>query len=196
MALLVVAITPISMTHRWYDTEIADYLDDGYLTELGLETYSLFVFSQFTTQLFLNLSVACYLSVMLLFTSLTMMHINAIQDEVMTIVSANSSSFDLTRYLEAKGKIVSLKRGSYFSTQLLTFTAAINIISFMFMLWYFHYSFIKSTSSSSDDDDAYADDAYVGHLTYTGMIIYDFYLFPYLLKGSIMTLLLLSSSSL
>ena len=171
------------MTHSFYENEYADYLDDGTLTEYGQQTYSLYVFNQITTGLFLNLSVACYLSVMMLFTSLTMMQINAIQDEVMTIVSVNSNSFDLNKYLEAKGKIVSLKRGSYFSTQLLTFTAAINLISFMFILWYYHYSFIKSTSSN--DDDANDDDAYVDHVTYSQMIIYDFYQLPYLLKGTI-----------
>jgi hypothetical protein len=188
MALLVIAIIPTSMTHSYYETEFGDNYEDGTSTEFGQQTYSLYVFSQFTGNLFANLAVACYLSVMLLFTSLTMMHINAIQDEVMTIVSANSSSFDLTKYLEAKGKIVSLKKGSYFSTQLLTFTAAINIISFMFYIWSNHYSFIKSTSSNGDD--AYADDDYVEHLTYSDMIINDFRLFPYLLKGSIIALLL------
>ena len=178
MAVLVIAITPINMTRSYYEDEFVDYEDDGILTEVGEQTYSLYVFNRFASNLFFNLSVACYLSVVLLFTSLSMMHINAIQDEVMTVVSAKSNSFDLNKYLEAKGRIVTLMRGSYFSTQLLTFTAAINIICFMSELWYYHYSFIKSTSS--DADDAF-------HVTYSDMIISDFYLLPFLLKGNFMS---------
>ena len=177
MTVLVIVITPIGMTRSYYETEYADYLDEGTLTEYGQQTYSLFLFSTFTIDLFMNLAVSCYLSVVLLFTSLTMMYINAIQDEMMTIVSAKSSSFDLNKYLEAKGKLVSLKDAFYFSTQLLTFTAAINTISLLFMLGYFHYSLIKSISGN--DDNAYM--AY----TYSEMMIDDFRQFPFLLKGTI-----------
>ena len=194
MALLVIAIDPIMMTHNYYEAQFIDYYDDGKLSQYGEQTYSLYVFNRFTARLFFNLSVACYLSVMLLFTSLTMMHINAIQEEVMKIVSTKSSCF-LNKYLEAKRKIVSLKKGSYFSTQLLTFTAAINVISLMFRFWYFHYSYIKSSSSTDDD-------AYVIPLNYNNMIFSDFSQFPFLLKGNtniyinISPLLLLLSSSL
>jgi len=176
MALLVIAIDPISMTRSWYETELVDNLDDGDLDEFGEETYSLFVFNRFTTILFFNLSITCYLSVILLFTSLTMMHINAIQEEVVSIVSASSSNFELDKYLEAKTKITSLKNGSYFSTQLLTFTAAINIICFMFQLWFYHYSFNMTRTDNNDD--------YVARLNYSEVLVVDFYLLPYLLKGS------------
>ena len=106
-----------------------------------------------------------------------MMHINAIQEEVVSIVSANSSYFELDKYLEAKMKITSLKNGSYFSTQLLTFTAAINMICFMFQLWFYHYSF-NMTRTDNDDD-------YVAKLNYSEMLVLDFCLLPYLLKGYI-----------
>ena len=178
MTILVIAINPISMTRSWYETEVFtnNNYDDGELSEFGDQTYSLYVFRRFTYSLFFNITVTCYLSVMLLFTTLTMMHINAIQKEVMTIVSTVSNSFELSRYLEAKGKIVSLKNGSYFSIQLLAFTAAVNVIAFLFQLWYLHYSVIKSVSGSNDDD------AYVNN--YIGMIIYDLSLLPFLLKGN------------
>ena len=138
MAILVIAIDPITMTHSWYETEVLtnNNYDDVELSEFGEQTYSLYVFRIFTYSLFFNLTVACFLSVMLLFTSLTMMHINAIQKDVMMIVSASSSSFQLGEYLEAKGQIVKLKNGSYFSTQLLTFTAALNVIGFLFHLFF------------------------------------------------------------
>jgi len=172
MTVLVIVICPFIMTRSYYDA------DDG-----NLYSYSLYVFNQFTDDLFFNLSVACYLSVVLLFTSLTMMHINAIQDEMMAIVSAKSSSFDLEKYLEAKGKIVSLKNTFYFSTQLLTFTAGINTISLIFMLWYGHYWFIHYTSS--DDDD------YWSPITYSTMIINDLNLRPYLLKGNLIIIIII-----
>ena len=177
MALLVIAINPIEMTRSYYENEIVDNYDDGILIEHGQQTYSMFKFNRFTTSLVFNLSVACYLSVMLLFTSLTMMHIITIQDEVVTILSVKTSdTFNLDEYLKAKEKIVSLKNGSSFSTQLLMLTAGINMISFMFHLWYYHYSFIQSYSINTDDE-------YFIHLTYSGMIVKDLYLVPYLLKG-------------
>ena len=87
MALLVVVISPMDMTHNYYDSEYIDYFNYATLTDNGQQTYSLFVFNRFTVHLFFNLSVACYLSVVLLFTSLRMMQINTIQDEIILILS-------------------------------------------------------------------------------------------------------------
>ena len=180
MALLVIAIEAIMMTHWWYDNEVVsnNNYDDGELSKFGEQTYPLYMFHRFTYGLFFNMTVACYLSVMMLFLSLTMKQINYIQEEVMTIVNAKSlsGSFELDKYLDAKGRIVKLKNASYFSAQLLTFTAAINVICFLFFLWYYHYSFIKSTSSNDDYDDGYDQN-------YSGMIIYELGLIPFLLKG-------------
>ena len=177
MVLLIIVIVPITMTRNYYENAYTNYSDDVYLNEIGLQTYPLFIFKKMSSNLILNLTVACYLAVMMLFTSLTMMHINVIQEEVITIVYANNNSLAMDKYLQAKGKIISLNNRSYFSTQLLTLTAAINVISFMFRLWYNHNSYIKSTSSYDTADD------FINHVTYSEMLLRNLYLFPYLIKG-------------
>jgi len=180
MVLLIAAIDPISMTRSWYESEFVDHYDDGHLNEYGEQTYPLFVFNRFTVNIFFNLSVTCYLSVVLLFTSVTMKLICICQGNVIQIVNAKSS-FELDKYMAVKQRITSLKNGTYFSSQLLTFTASINLITFIFVLWFNHYVFIKTASSNSIDDDSSS--AY--SVDYSAMLTHDFIQLPYLLKGTI-----------
>ena len=180
VVLFIAAIDPISMTSSWYESEFVDHYDDGHLKAYGEQTYSLFVFNRFTVNIFFNLSVACYLSVVLLFTSVTMKLICICQGDVIQIVSAKNN-FELDKFMAAKQKIISMKNGTYFSSQLLTFTASINLITFIFVLWFNHYVFIKTTNSNSVDDDSSS--AY--SVDYSAMLTHDFIQLPYLLKGTI-----------
>jgi hypothetical protein len=159
MALLVITIDPFTMTRSTYK----EYDDDEYLTNTGQHTYPLFAFCQFTNNLFLNLSVTCYLTVMLLFTSLSLMQIKTIQQHMIEMIDTNTLITD--DYMDAKDEIMSLKNGSYLSAQLLTITAGINVVAFLFFMWYNSYYHIS------------------GAYTYGDMILNDFVAFPYLLKG-------------
>jgi len=159
MALLVITIDPFNMTRSTYK-EYGD--DDDYLNKFGIQTYPSFAFSQFTTVIFLNLSVTCYLTVMLLFTSLSLMQIKTIQQHMIEMIDTNTLITD--DYMDAKDEIMSLKNGSYLSAQLLTITAAINVVAFLFTMWLNSYLHIS------------------GAITYGEMILYDFIAFPYLLK--------------
>jgi hypothetical protein len=178
IALLVIIINPYTMTRNIYKDEFVDK-DDGNLSEYGEQSYPLFVFNRFTVNIFFSLSVTCYLSVVLLFKSFSMKLICTMQADAMKII--NTDKFELDKYLAVKQKIISLKNGAYFSSQLLTFTAAINVITFIFVLWFNHYVFIKTTNGNSVDDDsssAYAVD-------YSAMLTHDFIQLPYLSKGTI-----------
>jgi len=157
MALLVITIDPFGMTRSTYK----EY-DDDYLTKTGQQTYPLFAFNSLTF-LFLNLSVTCYLTVMLLFTSLSLMQIKTIQQNMIEMIDTNTLITD--DYMDAKDEIMSLKNGSYLSAQLLTITAAINVVAFLFYMWLNSYHHIS------------------GAITYGEMILDDFFAFPYLLKG-------------
>jgi hypothetical protein len=133
MVLLVIVIDPIFMTRNVYN----DFDDDDYLKKTGIPTYSNYAFSIFTGNLFLNLSVTCYLTVMMLFTSLSLKQINHLLMYVIKMIDTNTLVTD--HYMDAKDKIISLKNGSYLSVQLLTITAAINVIAFMFSIWFHSY---------------------------------------------------------
>jgi hypothetical protein len=159
MSLLVIAIDPISMTRSFYK----EIDDDDYLNKTGQQNYNLFAFCEFTTALFLNLAVTCYLTVMLFFTSLSLMQIKTLQEYMITMIDTGTLLTD--HYMDTKDKIISLKRGSYLSAQLLTIIAGINVICFMFVMWFESYYYINGIG------------------TYQEMIIYDLYAFPYLLKG-------------
>ena len=176
--LLIAAIDPVSMTSSWYESEFVDHYDDGHLNEYGEQSYSLFVFNRFTVNIFFSLSVTCYLSVVLLFKSFSMKLICTMQADAMKII--NTDKFELDKYLAVKQKIISLKNGTYFSSQLLTFTAAINVITFMFLLWLNHHKYIKATNGNSYDDDNY----YL-HVDYSTMLIHYFEGLSYLFKGTI-----------
>jgi len=163
MALLVVTIDPFFMTKSIYPDIISSNNDD-YNMKLGLRNYSAFVFNGFTTNLFLNLSVTCYLTVMLFLTSITLKQINTLQENIITMIQSNTLKSN--KYIEIKEKIITLKNGSYFSTQLLTFTAGINIVCFMYQIWVSSYNYRINKS-----------------IGYKEMIFFDFTLLPLLLKG-------------
>ena len=57
----------------------------------------------------------------------------------------------------------------------------------MFQLWFYHYSFLKSTGAIGHHDD----NNYYFHVSYSEMLIGVCFQLPYLLKGHRMTLLLL-----
>ena len=159
MALLVIAIDPIIITRSVYN----DFNDDYYLNKTAQKNYSLFSFCQLTTGLFYNLVITCYLTVMLFFTSVSLKQINTLQEYVIRMIDTDNLITD--RYMDAKDMIMSLKNGYYLSTQLLTITAAINVIGFMFYMWLGSY--------------------YYNNLFFTlrDTLLYDFVQFPYLLKG-------------
>jgi len=159
MALLVITIDPFTMIRSTYKDEV----DDDYRNKTGQQTYPLYAFCQFTTNALLNLSVTCYLTVMLLFTSLSLMQIKTIQQHMIEMIDTNTLITD--RYMDAKDEIMSLKNGSYLSAQQLTITAAINVVAFLFHMWLGSYRHISGT------------------YTYGEMILFDFFAFPYLLKG-------------
>ena len=168
MTLLVILIDPFGMTRTYYKTFTAYFDDDDdYLIKIGLQNYSLFVFNSFTTNFFLNLLVTSYLSVMLFFLSVSMGQIKSLQKCIIKMIDTNTLVTE--HYIDTKDKIISLKNGSYLSIQILTITAAINIITFMFMIWGTHYYYINST-----DDRPFS---------YKLMIFEDFFQLPYLLKG-------------
>jgi len=158
MALLVITIDPIGFTHKSYESYVSQF-DDDFLTKTGQQTYSLYVFSRFSI-LFLNLSVSAYLTVVMMFISLTFKQVTFIQESLML----DSDKLSCNQYLEAKMLILQLKNASYYSTQFLTFTALVNIVAFMFFLWFNHKIFISS---------------------YPDMILYDVLLLPLLFKGII-----------
>ena len=157
MVLLVIVIDPIYMTRSFYNSNINNY----YL--IIQRTYSLYAFNMFTGNLFLSLSVTCYLTVMMLFTSLSLKQIKHLLMYVIKMIDTNTLVTD--HYMDAKDKIISLKNGSYLSVQLLTITAAINVIAFMFIIWYSSYRYFQSLN------------------TYWQMIFFDFTVLPLLLKG-------------
>jgi len=163
MILLVISIDPIAMSRNFYTDIQADF-DDKFLHQAGAYTYSLYAFNIFTSGLFFNLSLACYLSVMVFFISLVLKQINALQENIIKMIDNNT--FTLTKYLDAKDNIITLRNGTYFSTELLTITAAINVIAFMFQLWSIHHYYLTK------------------NITYKEMIFYSFTLFPFLLKGN------------
>jgi len=159
IVLLVIVIDPIYMTRSVYNY----FDDDDYNKKTGIQTYSLFAFNVFTGNLFLSLSVTCYLTVMMLFTSLSLMQIRHLQEYVINMIDTNTLITD--HYMDMKDKIISLKDGSYLSVQFLTITAAINVIAFMFNIWYNSYQYFES------------------FISYGDMLFYDFSLLPFLLKG-------------
>ena len=91
------------------------------------------------------------------------MQIKTIQQHMIEMIDTNTLITD--RYMDAKDEIMSLKNGSYLSAQLLTITAGINVVAFLFYMWLNSYYHINSV------------------YTYGEMILYDFFAFPYLLKG-------------
>jgi len=161
MFLLTIIIDTLSMTRDSYDNFTISNNDD-YLKKTGENTYPLYVFSTFTTFLFLNISVLCYLTVMMFFTSLTLKQIRDLQENLIKMIDTNTLITD--HYMYLKEKIISLKSRSYLSALLLMITAAINVVCFMFDLWLGSYNYFNNIWS------------------YEEMIVFDLSTFPFLLK--------------
>ena len=167
MLLLAVTVDPFFMTYKHYKNFTAHYDDDDYLKKTGQQNYPLFVFNCFTTILFQNLLVTSYLTVMLFFVSVSINQIKSLQVYIINMIDTNTLVTD--NYTDAKNRIISLKNGSYLSTQILFITATINLVCFMFLVRLNRYNYTHST-----DDNPF---------TYKEMIFNDFSNLPYLLKG-------------
>jgi len=177
MTLLLIIINPFEMTPSNYNNNPSD---DYYLHVTGMKNYSLFVFNAFTADLCLNQAVTCYLTVMLFFTSISLKQINSLQEYVIKMIDTNS--LFTGHYMDAKNMIIDLKNGSYLSAQLLSFTAAINVIGFMFEIWWDSYLYINS-----NDDD------YI--ISYPTMIFADFDSLTFFFRGNIIIIFIIISSS-
>jgi hypothetical protein len=137
MSLLVIIIDPISITPRAYSDFITlAFNGDG--NNVGMQTYSLYVFYCVSSHISFNLMVTCYLSVLMLFISLTLAQTNVYQQGMLSHV--DTDTFKLEHYHSARDKIRNLLNDSYYSLQLATMTALVNIISFMFLLWRDHFT--------------------------------------------------------
>ena len=134
MTLEVITIDPFSMTSEMYRLSQADF-DDQYFADQHLhqEKYSLFVFDQFVSKMFLNLSVTCYLTVMVFLLSLIMKQVKTIQQYIVDLIE--TSTLSARNYNHAKDRIINLIKASYFPTELLMLTAGLNIMGFLFIIW-------------------------------------------------------------
>lgn len=164
MALFVIAIDPFFVSREFFIVfNNNNSQADDYTSKIGIRNYSIFAFNGFTTNLFLNLAVTCYLTLMLFLTSLSLKQIKTIQEYVIMMI--DTDTFSARNYLLAKDKIIMLKNGSYDSVEWLTFASAINVVSFMYILWYTKYQFMHS------------------NISLQAMVLYIFAQLPFLAKG-------------
>jgi len=190
MILLVIVIDPLSISKKTYDVNSGG-VDDDYRIKYGVQTYARYAFFQLTTNLFYNLSITCYLSIVMLFISLTLSQVKLMQND--TIISIDDDKLTCDQYMITKDKILYLQSESYLATQILTISAGINVLTFVFTVWLFHYNYKHYQNTL---------------FTYKEMLFLDFDEVPYLLKGkliiiiiitipyyTIITITLLSSSS-
>jgi len=170
MILVVIIIVPIVMNKKYYDNHFGIfYQNTNDKSKFGLQNYSMYVFNISMRFLFLALSITCYLTIVMMFISLTLQQIEVIQSEI--IIMLEDDTLTCEQYMIAKNKIIYLRNESNLSTQVLTITAALNIITFMFMIWYNHYHYNLNQYQHST------------------MILYDFFQLPALLKGMHFSLL-------
>ena len=88
------------------------------------------------------LASTSYLAVVLLFLSLSLMEVQTVQQDIVKAIEGNQMSCQ--EYMIAKDKIKYIQRESYFSLQVLVATAAINVIAFIYLLYYFRPLFERS----------------------------------------------------
>ena len=165
LVLLIVFVSSFGMTRSYYNN-VKQMNGDDYLGLIGDQRASLFIFYQFVTNLFYNLAVTFYLLVTMFFTSVSLKQIIGFQENIISMIETNKLETD--NYMYAKNKIITLKDGYYLSTQIVTITAGINVICFMFIIWLSNFYYIQNNITS-----------------YSTVIFYDFYQLPYLLKGYI-----------
>ena len=164
MTLLIIIINPLDISHSKYESSFVG--KENLKKTFGEPTYSLFVLSHVSILIF-NMAITCYLSVVMLFMSLTINSIILKQQSIIDSVEENRLSPAL--YMLQKEKIMGLQNESYYSSQLMTLSACLNVFLFLFRLWYFHYQY-----------STYSNQGY----TYETMIIDYFKLLPFLLKGT------------
>jgi len=163
MSLIVIIIQPCGFSHKMYEADFADY-DDNNLKEIGVQTFSLYVLHEFFV-LFYNFAITCYLTTLILFTSLTLHEIKLRQERILEKTKSNTITFQ--SYKDEKKEITKLNNDSFWTIQIVTITAGLNAIIFVLMMWYWHYFYVIT-------DDTF---------TYKDMIFFDFKLAPFLLKG-------------
>jgi hypothetical protein len=167
MMLLVIIINPLIINPTKYEVKFLDKDDDSVKKRLGAQSYQLYAFRN-TAFLFYNMAVTCYLSVTLLFFSLTTKQVELLQWEMIDV--AQKRLLSMSTYRALKDKILYYQNESYYSTQVLTFTAGVNVIVLIFELWYNYYRFVTLS------DQGY---------TVGDMLTVDFTQLPFLLKGKI-----------
>ena len=82
--------------------------------------------------LWFNIPIICYLAIALLFTSLSLMEVQVVQQDIIRLIDNNC--INRHQYMTAKDKIKYLQSENYYSTQALTITAAINVITFIYRM--------------------------------------------------------------
>lgn len=162
MSMIVIIIQPCGFSKRIYNADFANY-DDNELNEIGVQTFSLYVLHEFFVMIY-NFSVTCFLSTLMLFTSLTLHEIKLRQDSILKSTKNNSITY--SSYMEQKNMITKLNGDSFYTVQIITVTAGLNAIMFILMMWYWNYYY-----EVTDDSFKYKD-----------MIFFDFKLAPFLLK--------------
>jgi len=154
MALIVVIIDPFSVPINRRNSE-------GTVPDDIVVKYpnSVFTFYELTTNLFFDLAITSYLTISMLFISLTIKQVISIQTDVLNAMDDNKLLCD--QYMTAKEKIKYFLSESFYSIQLLTIVAGINVVISMFYIYI--YSVINDNISQE--------------------IILDLLEFPYLMKG-------------
>jgi len=99
-----------------------------------------------------NLIVACYLSVVMLFTTLPIIEVQVIQENLLKSVDESRVSCD--EYMIEKERIVGLQNEAYYSTQLMTITAGFNLLTSI-LGFYIIYAFEYKNWKHIRDDDTY-----------------------------------------
>ena len=162
MSMCVIIIQSSGLSPHIYESNFDTY-DDEDLEDLGVQTFSLYVLHEFFV-LFYNFAVTCLLSVVMIFTSLTLHEIKSRQEKILEKVKDNTITAVL--YFEEKKKISTLHEDLDWTLQIVTFTAGLNAFVFVLMVWYWEY-YYGITSYSFQKRDA---------------IFFDFKLAPFLLK--------------
>ena len=91
MSLIVIIIQPCGFSHKIYEADFADY-DDNNLKEIGVQTFSLYILHEFFV-LFYNFAITCYLTTLMLFTSLTLHEIKLRQERILAETKSNTITF-------------------------------------------------------------------------------------------------------
>ena len=116
--------------------------------------------------LFYNYAVTCYLTLVMIFTSLTLRQVESIQGSMIIKID---DSLSCEEYMIEKEKIKYLYTESYYSTQILTLVAFFNVLVFIFFIWCNRYELINMS-------------AVWASYSYKDMVAYDFLFASYYFK--------------